>query len=250
MKFTIGADPEVFLFNGQEIISAEGKIGGTKYNPIWVQGFGLQEDNIMAEIAIPPSNDIKTFTSRVTKSLSIIRNQIKKHNLTIAKTASSYINPKFLQTEQSKTFGCDPDNDVWQKQINTPPDANIKIRTCGGHIHIGYNNPTIDKNEQIVKAMDMFLGVPSVILDTDDERRKYYGKAGCFRFKEYGIEYRTLSNFWIFSKSLIQWVYKNSTKAFNYKKEVPDMVVKIINTNDKQKAINFIKEYKISLPKK
>ena len=45
--------------------------------------------------------------------------------------------------------------------------------------------------------MDYTLGLDSLLLDSDTRRRSMYGRAGSFRFKEYGIEYRTLSNFWI-----------------------------------------------------
>lgn len=54
------------------------------------------------------------------------------------------------------------------------------------HIHIGYDNPTIDFSKLLIRYMDMYLGVPSVLIDTDVNRRKYYGNAGSFRLCAYG----------------------------------------------------------------
>ena len=39
--------------------------------------------------------------------------------------------------------------------------------------------------------MDLFLGVPSILIDPDTERRKMYGKAGDYRLKEYGRRNKT-----------------------------------------------------------
>jgi hypothetical protein len=41
-------------------------------------------------------------------------------------------------------------------------------------------------------------------------RRELYGKAGAFRPKPYGVEYRVLSNRWLNSEALIRWVYNQS----------------------------------------
>lgn len=60
-----------------------------------------------------------------------------------------------------------------------------------GHIHIGYNNPEIEKSVDIIKAMDLFLGIPSILMDKDTLRRSRYGKAGAFRFKSYGKRKKT-----------------------------------------------------------
>ena len=34
--------------------------------------------------------------------------------------------------------------------------------------------------------IDAYVGLPSILYDTDAERRKLYGKAGCFRLQPYG----------------------------------------------------------------
>jgi hypothetical protein len=47
---------------------------------------------------------------------------------------------------------------------------------------------------------DLLCGIPSVLIDRDPNvanRRKQYGRAGDYRYQPHGIEYRTLSNFWI-----------------------------------------------------
>lgn len=47
-------------------------------------------------------------------------------------------------------------------------------------------------------------------------RRELYGKAGAFRPTSYGVEYRTLSNFWLRRKEYMQWVYAQTHRAFEF----------------------------------
>jgi hypothetical protein len=57
-----------------------------------------------------------------------------------------------------------------------------------------------------IPLIDVFCGIPSVLVDRDTgskERRKQYGRAGDFRYQPHGIEYRTLSNFWIQNYTLM-----------------------------------------------
>lgn len=125
-----------------------------------------------------------------------------------------------------------------------------------GHIHIGYLNKGEESNitdiENIVKVMDLLLGVQSVLLDMDKERRILYGKAGCFRFKPYGLEYRTLSNFWTLFDDRIKWAFENSILSVNialYNPEILDKILKesskieiCINNSDENLAKELIHE--------
>ena len=52
---TIGADPELFLRDGDAITSAIGLIGGDKYEPRLVTLGAVQEDNVLAEFNIDPA---------------------------------------------------------------------------------------------------------------------------------------------------------------------------------------------------
>lgn len=121
-----------------------------------------------------------------------------------------------------------------------------------GHVHIGYPNANQETSEKVIKAFDIFVALPSLLIDKDDRRRELYGKAGAFRFKEpWGCEARVLSNFWIHSEELIRWVYRQTIKAvecvLNGKadelfEKYSDKVVEAINTNNKELAKELIQE--------
>lgn len=149
---------------------------------------------------------------------------------------------------------CEPDFDVWNECINTPADLSLtSMRSAGGHISIGWDNPTQEQQLDMVKAMDATVGLESVLLDFDTERKKLYGKAGCFRFREYGIEYRSLSNFWIKSDESLQWSWNTTMKAINLVnsnkieevKELGIYIVEAINTNNKELAQELLNKIEI-----
>ena len=68
-----------------------------------------------------------------------------------------------------------------------------------------------------------------------------YGKAGAFRPKTYGVEYRTLSNAWLFSKKLQSFVYRGVQRAVDKALDPawrPSAVVqKIIDSSDRNHPI-------------
>lgn len=248
----LGADPELFLEKNGEIVSAEGLIGGTKQAPkkISYEGHAIQEDNVMIEFNIPPSYNLENFTENIQFVKDYLTTLAGVQGGSLNFSASAELDPKYLQTDQAKLFGCDPDLNVWQKCVNQAPAAGGNLRTCGGHIHIGYDNPSQEVSEKIIYAMDTVLGLESINLDKDDRRREMYGKAGCFRFKDYGVEYRTLSNFWIQSDELIEWAYEKTVKAIELVNSgkidviIAEMAVieTIINNNDKEGAIKMLKQ--------
>jgi hypothetical protein len=64
--------------------------------------------------------------------------------------------------------------------------------------------------------MDLFVGCPMIEFDKDTGRRELYGKAGAFRKKSYGVEYRTASNAWIESEDRIRWAWAQTEKAVKF----------------------------------
>lgn len=218
----IGTDPEAFVRIKEtgEIASAIGLIPGDKDHPhpIGEEGHAIQTDNVMVEFCVPPTNDAKKLYKDIQICLATIGAMLPKE-LEVVIQASAILDKKYLRNKQAKTFGCDPDFNVYTLSPNTPPNSRGQLRSAGGHIHIGYENPDFHKNLKIVRAMDLFLGIPSILLDKDTERKKMYGKAGAYREKKYGIEYRVLSNFWIATEETVAWAMRQAKKAVEFASE-------------------------------
>lgn len=121
-----------------------------------------------------------------------------------------------------------------------------------GHIHVGYDNHEPATSIDIIRAMDLFLGLESVVLDTDKERRRVYGKAGAYRFKKYGIEYRTLSTFWIENEKLIRWAFNKTQEAIEFVRiggiiTNPNDIEEAINYSNEELAMEILDDYNINI---
>jgi hypothetical protein len=106
----------------------------------------------------------------------------------------------------------------------------------------------------MLRYIDAFVGIPSILYDTDVERRSLYGKAGCFRLQPYGFEYRTLSSFWIANPSRLSFIWKQVAYAlYAYERGLAlpdyDLTRNTINNNDVDTAIALIEEYSLIHPK-
>lgn len=241
----VGADPELFLkVKGGEFVPACGLIGGSKDKPKKIDkvGHAVQEDNVMVEYNIRPAKTVEEFLESHKFVLNYLRQMLPEYELAVA--ASVEFRKDQLQHPQAKVFGRDPDYNAWTLEVNPPPTAKSNLRTAGGHIHVGYDNPSIQDQVALAKAMDLFIGVPSILLDADDRRRSRYGKAGAFRPKDYGIESRTPSNFWIANDKLQAWAFNNTRAACAFLNDGGLKAIErdaaeiqnIINNGDKAKA--------------
>lgn len=246
-----GADPEVFLVDKEgNAVSSEGLIGGTKEEPIPIskEGHSLQEDNVMVEFNIPPVRDAGRLKREIAYCLATIRNRVE-HDIAIV--PSIKFTTEQLSTDQAKEFGCSVDFNVWLECEYPEIKPEKNTRYAGGHIHISYDKPSVEATEKIVKAMDLFLGVPAVIMDSDEDRKDVYGKSGRFRITDYGLEYRTLSNFWLKSEELMEWAFNQTMLAIDFVnneskiEEFSDSIRSAIDTNNKEMATAISKEHNI-----
>ena len=200
-------------------------------------------------------------------------------------------------TPQSQVFGCEPSRNIYQnaEESSIKVDAKKYLkRSAGGHVHLGnyYANVLNEaarnltpgdreyggrfaiatRTEKVLKQMpetlipilDIIVGNTCVLLDQNEgniERRANYGRVGEFRVKPYGMEYRTLSNFWLKSYPLMSLVYglarfavhlvEQSTPENDYVAALMgavnrDDIIKAINENNFDLALsNFKKIEKI-----
>jgi len=241
----LGSDPETFLQNSAgKLISSIGYINADKWHPMQIpdmpSGFTLQEDNVTLEYGIPPASSAEEFDAHIAavmqKSLEYVP------QLSFSKLSCVVFDADQMEHPLAHVFGCEPDFNAWTNDYNpSPQPPHPFMRSAGGHIHV----ETKENPLAVIKAMDLFLGVPSVLMDKGEDRKQLYGKAGAHRVKSYGVEYRTLSNFWIFEPSLRNWVWRNTALALDnlglaelYEKQI----LLAINANDKEVAEQLVRE--------
>lgn len=216
MSTTFGTDPE-FLVKGPdgELAHLCGKIGGTKEKPKPIpgmpEGFAVQEDNVSVEFNVAPQTDARVMMRFATKMVEIISSKLFPEGYTPAIQCVGKFPLAMLDHPTTQVFGCSPDFDAYQQGLSIPgvdPEALIRddvaLRFAGGHIHIGHGHiGVLAPHFVYAQFADLFLGLPSVGLDGDkqEERRTLYGEAGRYRPTDYGIEYRTLSNYWLRHRS-------------------------------------------------
>lgn len=244
-NFVLGADPELFMSRGGKILSAIGKLGGTKKEPQPVpelgKGFAYQEDNVLVEYNIPPASTSTEFYHFNNVMMDYLKKKVKaEHNATLTIKASHHMDDDQLEDPRAHVFGCDPDFNVWTLEDNPRPQCeDPNLRSAGGHVHIGLKMGKMDKIA-LGRLLDSTIGLWSVTADKDTARRQLYGKAGSIRFKPYGLEYRTLSNFWLASPDHqgILWQYIERAVArwrandLSFTEKYAGSILKAINTSD------------------
>jgi Phage phiEco32-like COOH.NH2 ligase-type 2 len=225
-EFTFGADPELFVLKDKKLVSAYGLIKGDKKNPLKVKDGAVQVDGMALEFNIDPATDFNKFNANMDSVLDTLQRMVPGYEFMIqpvAEFGAAYINS---QPKEAKELGCEPDFNAYTKAVNPRPQGDTPFRTASGHLHIGWtkdvnpHDPThFEACCALVKNLDTYVGIPSMIWDeqlsggTADKRRALYGRAGAFRPKPYGLEYRVLSNIWITDRVLRKTVFENSIEA-------------------------------------
>jgi hypothetical protein len=240
-NFLVGSDPEVFLIdtNTRELVSSIGIVGGTKDEPLAMDRFGFfcQEDNVLAEFNIPPAQNKEEFITNISRGLTLLEDRLPD-GIGISISPYGFFKANQLRSKAAKEFGCDPDFNCWTNEENKKPKSKNKLlRTAGGHISVGYDNPEYKTSIELVKWMDALIGVPSTLMSDEAPRRELYGQMGAFRAKDFGVEYRTVSNFWLKSVERIEWAYRQTALAIQL---VNDGVKRTVRDNDAiEAAINY-----------
>ena len=192
LNWKIGGDFETFLQDKQtkKIYTAEGIIQGTKNDPYHFDPenkyYATSLDCVLSEFNIEPCTTPGQYYLAIQKALRYI-DSILPENMEIAAIPCSRMDYDQLVTETANLFGCSVSYNAWNLEPIHPMPTGDCLRSAGAHIHIGYDNHNSETSIELIKAMDLFLGIPSILIEPENERKKVgYGCAGNFRFQDYG----------------------------------------------------------------
>lgn len=227
--FTFGADPELFVYSYDKgmVVSCHDMLPGTKADPFPVPGGAVQVDGTAAEFNVNPSKTFEEFNRNIESVLASLRNLLPDEHVLVAEASHVYQEAYFDTLPYSAIeLGCMPDYDAWTGKRNPKPKAPQyrTLRTAAGHLHIGWERPDgkphnprspefLAEANLMIQLMDWHVGAWSCTVDYDTARRLLYGKAGACRYKTYGVEYRTLSNFWVLREDLRREVWNRMQQA-------------------------------------
>ena len=259
---SIGCDPEVFLrcATTGEFVSAHGLIPGDKANPHPVTNGAIQVDGMACEFNTEPTTEADQFVQYVGDVFRDLQAALPIGVELYPSAPVATFKPEVFKAQplEALEFGCDPDFNAYTGRTNPRPNDHGKmLRTAAGHVHIGFQdteNPADENHMQLccelTKALDAYVGVFSLSYDRDTIRRSLYGSAGAFRPKEYGLEYRVLSNAWLGSPDLIRTIFNRVvavTEAFNNGLRMPpalsQQAQEIINNGQFDKVDAFLANF-------
>lgn len=215
MNFTFGSDPEFILIDKKgNPKSAINVIRHGKENKIEKEGNFFFYDNVLAECTVKPAHSRDEAVENVQKSLKILSELIGDYQ--ICTSASAEFSESEMTHPDARKAGCDEEYCAYKMQVVSSAKTkkifrNSNFRTAGGHVHLGTElGKSHETCVMLVRMLDLFLGVASLFLDgrkSSSRRRKIYGQAGRYRQPKYGVEYRTLSNFWLLNPFMVELVY-------------------------------------------
>jgi|SRR6185312_10207981 len=207
---TLGADPEIFVRSTEDkqVYPVCGLIGGTKEEPIYwgsrgsAGGYAYQEDGCAFEFNVPAAPTYDHMDSYMKQVAKLTQALLSEKKLTPHIAPSFHFRKDQLTDQRANVLGCSPDLDAYgandgatvRKTLDVAQFGNTRF--AGGHIHVGYNKDKVP-SWAMARFLDVLVGLPSLTRDKQGARRQYYGLPGLFRDKPYGVEYRTLSNYWV-----------------------------------------------------
>ena len=215
MRFAFGTDPEFILCDSYgRPKSAIGVIGRGRGNRLESEGNFFFYDNVLAECTVKPAFTAEEAVENVGISLKSMSQIVAPYKITDKATAE--FDDSEMGHKEARESGCSPEFCAYgMKEVSNSKIKklfkNSNVRTAGGHVHIGFDaGDDCEACLMAVRMLDLFLGVPSIVMDYrpgSRRRRRLYGSAGRYRQPDHGLEYRTLGNFWLSSPHLVRLVF-------------------------------------------
>lgn len=247
----IGSDPEAFLFAEGKPVSAIGLVPGSKEEPYKISEHeSVQVDNVAIEFNIKPTLDPQEFINSLNHCADWMVDHLRKVNplIEVRFVSSVEFDPDQLKSRAARMFGCDPDFCAWDGAVNRRPSSNTLLRSCGGHIHLGIEDSKDLDVLRLIRLMDQHVGMYTSAICGDKRRMELYGKAGAFREKPYGVEYRTPSNTWLSDPEYVKEVFertKMAVEAYNEGKDADYTVMALLNGADVETIRDIVFEQQL-----
>jgi hypothetical protein len=216
-----GCDPELMLKDGSTYVSAINVVEGSPEHRLEIEGHEFYYDNVLAEFAMKPATSKTEALANLRECLELFAEVVNPCKL-VAQAYQAYPDNIWGNLDPdtgepiAATAGCAIDRCGYTvKDMKAPKEIiqGTTERSGGGHVHLGDERLLRGYGVYLAPSavlMDLFIGIPSLFLDKDPtsaQRRKIYGQAGRFRICDYGMEYRTLGNFWLKSPKIAGLMY-------------------------------------------
>lgn len=195
----LGSDPEFFFTKDDKVVPSNLVLPE--------EGSDVIRDGFQGELN--PATDTCRQTSgtyiarAIAKAVKFAEESGTKISLKVGHTITDDVWKK--TSLGMRRFGCNPTENAHEQRFRRVTGTREKFRAAGGHIHMALDASERNDLGKVVMLMDIVAGNTCVLVDRDPDnakRRKNYGRAGEHRIKDYGLEYRVLSNFWLKSYTL------------------------------------------------
>lgn len=220
-RLVMGTDPEFFLTRDGQMVPAFDHLPDkhATHDGLFWDGFqaetlvdvrGCNEPGCNCKGAEFTCHDL--LAHRIGRQVQLLAPK----GLNIAPRSVWRIPPQMLELASAAQvgLGCEPSYNVYHTHARCVEEPRLlPYRFAGGHVHFQLTRAERDDASNIrylVKTLDALLGIPSVCLAQNYDhfiRRRYYGLAGEHRLPPHGLEYRTLSNFWMMDPKAMQLIF-------------------------------------------
>lgn len=222
---SLGHDAEFFLGRGGVPVSAGVSgvnVPGTKAEPVpYGEGF-VQQDGTAAEVGIMPTLDREEW---ITRTETIISTVTQLTGCTMINTPLvRWGEELFSMSAEEQMLGCEPDFNAYTGRQNDSPFGGVPFRSAGGHVHFALEGEA--DLPRFIRCCDLIMSGGMREYEQGEEfsqRRQLYGKLGAYRPKPYGVEYRSLSNAWLYSRELMGRVFDLAVATVEFYNNGGDM---------------------------
>jgi hypothetical protein len=221
----LGHDSEFGLSLDGTIVSALDHLAQEDYP----EG-SLFPDNMNCEIAITPCSELQEWQDKT----EFLLDKVRDKGFDLVMTPTILYPDECMKNPLAYISGCNPDFSAYTGDEQNAPDFKKSngLRSCGAHVHFSTElNP-----HRVCQWLDVLLGIPLLFKEKPSIRREMYGQAGSMRTKEYGGEYRALSNVWLEDAANRENVFNNTEYALFLATEM--QVSDVVDVELVQSAIN------------